>query len=68
MAYPGDYEEWQKARLEADRFIGRLQSECRRLRTERDEARSRLAWLESKLRQQGLWTSLVKEMETEFHD
>jgi hypothetical protein len=66
MAYPDDYSDSQKAYLETAREFGQLQRECARLRKERDEARSKLEWLELKLSQEGLWTNLVKRMEAEL--
>lgn len=69
MDYEDDYDRQRsQVYLENAREFGQLQGLCRRLRKERNEARSKLLWLEAKLRRQGLWTSLVKEMEDAFSD
>lgn len=74
MAFPGNPDEIieilesQKAYLAVAKEFGELQSLCGRLRRERNAAVSKLVWLEEKLRKQGLWTSLVKQMETELSD
>lgn len=56
----------EKAYLNTAREFGQLQSYCGRLYNALEEAQRKLMWLEEKLQEQGVWLSLVGEMERDL--